>query len=258
MTRIRHAGLGLWILLVVGLGPASADAPVEDYHLPYERIPAAVLTESRGALTIMCQDPDAMRKYHGKTVPEVVIRSYRRDGTSFVQAGTIPLRETRPLTGWLFDATRVRRFPSVVRKGEYVRIVYNVDKDLRARVRPKEFSDLMPKGWGDSASPDWFSGGVLPNRPVVDIWYLCKDKKRRLYDAPIETACSVVVTRQSLHKRLEAERLDGNPVITEVRGGFGLLGSFDPCSGQLKRFKWIRVRDDKGRLTIWPVVGLSC
>lgn len=253
MKRLWLSVLSIVMLLLMAITPAQSDAPVEEFSIKLGDIPEAVLKDAKGAVSIMCLDSAFMKKYHNKTVPEVMVALYADTDDGLKKDKTIDIRETRPLSGWLFDGTRVRRFPVVDRKGSFLNIVYDVEKDMRGWIDPKDLSALMPSGWGKSANVMWFENGKFGDYDHVDIFELLPDKRRKLYDKPSGNASGRWVDPTS-----GILRDLGNLIAIEQRNGFIRLGVYDPCEGTRKKFKWIRIRDQKGRLTVWPHVGLSC
>ncbi len=245
----------MWIvmLLLASTFPTRGDAPVEEFYFNLAAIPQTVLKEARGAVTVMCFDPDDNKKYFNKIVPEVMVTLYARTNGTFKKDKTLKLGATKPLSGWLFGGARVRRFPAVDRREHFVKIVYDTGKDLRAWINLEDLSALMTKGWGKSADVLWFESGEFGEYDGIDMFELLPNKRRKLYDEPCETTRTRWIDSTS-----DIPGLSGNLIAIEQRNGFIRLGSFDPCEGKRVKLKWIRVRDKKGRLTVWPTVGLSC
>jgi len=158
-----------------------------------------------------------------------------------------------PDDGLEVNGAKVRRFPAVDRNGDFLKIVYDLERDLRAWINIQELSSLMPKGWGKSAHVMWFDTGKFGEYDGVDIFELLPNKSRMLYDEPYENSRALRIDPLS-----DIRGEPGNLIAIEQRNGFIRLGVYDPCEGKRRKLKWIRIRDKKGRLTVWPIVGLSC
>lgn len=245
----------MWIIVFLFSSTltVSGDAPVEQFYFNPSDIPQTILREARGAVTIMCLDAAFMKKYLNKIVPEVMVTLYVRTDDTFKKDETVNISGTKPLSGWLFNGTKVRRFPAVDRNGDFLKIVYDLERDLRAWINIQELSSLMPKGWGESASVMWFDTGKFGEYDGIDIFELLPNKRRKLYDEPYENSPGLRIDPLS-----DIRGESGNLTAIEQRNGFIRLGVYDPCEGKRRKLKWIRVRDKKGRLTVWPIVGLSC
>ena len=85
--------------------------------------------------------------------------------------------------------------------------------------------------------------------------------QRRYYAQTLPSIATVGLNAQFTVLPVDIDRHapTGNLIITEQRNGFSRLAVRDPCDEKaLRHLGWIRLRDDKGRLTLWPDVGLSC
>ena len=152
MKKAYFNSMWLVVFLISSILPASADAPVEEFYFKLNDIPQRILSEAKGAVTVMCLDPAFIKKYRNKVVSEFMVPLYARTNGAFKKDKALKIGRTKPLSGWLFDGTRVRRFPAVDRNGDFMKIVYDVEKDLRAWINLQDLSALMPKGWGKSAT----------------------------------------------------------------------------------------------------------
>ncbi|MFH1114483.1 MAG: hypothetical protein V1792_11225 [Pseudomonadota bacterium] len=253
MRKLWGSGLLSLLFLFWACLPVWADAPVEEYYFErsslFQRIPA----DCKGALAVSCVDAPSMKKFHNQVVPEVTVTLYERSQSGFLKTRTVNIVETRPLSGYLFNGICFRRFPTVDRDRDFVNIVYDVEKGLRAWVKLDDLSGLLPKAWSESVFLTWFDEGRFKKHDCIDIFGLRPDTGRRLYDEPCETSRSRLI--QSYDDIGDSAP---NPVVVDYRNGFVRLGFFDSCEGTIRKSKWIRVRDKKGRLTIWPHICLSC
>lgn len=253
MRRLVHYGLWTVVLFFAACLPISADAPAEEYYFEPSSLLEMIPADCKGVLSVSCTDTPFVKKYRNKVVPEVMVNFYEKSGGSFLKTKTVNIRATKPLSGYVYDGHSLRRFPAVDLDRNFVRIVYNVEKSLRAWVKLDELMGLLPKGWRESVFMKWFDEGKFQKYDCIDIFGLRPGRGVRLYDEPCET---------SRNRWIESYDDIGdyalNPVVVDYRNGFVRLGFYNTCEGTIRKSKWIRVRDKKGRLTIWPHTCLSC
>lgn len=233
--------------------PISADAPVEDYYIQPSLLPDSMFIECKGALTVHCMDAPSMKKYYNKVVPEVMVTLYEQSSGKFHKTNSINILVTKPFSGYVYGRTRLQRFPAIAQNGNFVKIVHDVEKNLRAWVKLEDFKGLLPKGWGESVFLTWFDRGKYQKYDCIDIFLLLGKHGRKLYDSPCETSQSRWIKS---YPDIDKDAI--NPVVVEQRNGFVRLGFYDSCEGKIRKSKWIRIRDDTGKLTIWPHICLSC
>ena len=253
MKKLYPCGLCALLVFVGGCLPILADAPVEEYSFEPDSVLERIPTDCKGALTVYCTDAPFMKKYRNKVVPEVMVTLYEKSGGTFLTRKTLNILETKPLSGFLYDGCRLRRFPAVDRHRNFVKIVYDVEKNLRAWVKLDDLTGLKPKGWAKSVFMTWFDEGIYEKEECIDIFGLLPGRGRRLYDQPCETSRSRWIETYD-----DIGDYPLNPVLVDYRKGFVRLGFYNTCDGTIRKSKWIRVRDKKGRLTIWPHICLSC
>ncbi len=223
MRRLRFNGFLTVVILLAACLPVSADAPY-------------------------------MKKYHNKIVPEVLLTFYEKSGGGFRKTRTVNILATKPLSGYEYGGTRLQRFPAVSRNRSFVKIVYDVEKNLRAWVNLDDLSKPEPEGTPAPVFVTWFDQGKYQDYDCIDLFRLLREHPLRLYDGPCQTSRSRLVESYD-----EIGKDAMNPVVVEQRNGFVRLGFYDSCGGTIRKSGWwIRIRDDKGRLTIWPHICLSC
>ena len=253
MRKLIHYGLSTVVLFFAACSPIWADAPAEEYYFEPKSLLEKIPADCKGVLSVSCTDTPFMKKYYNKVVPEVMVNFYEKSGGSFLKTKAVNILETKPLSGYIYDGVCLRRFPSVDLDRDFVKIVYDVEKGLRAWVKVDELRGLLPKGWGDSVFITCFDEGKFQKYDCIDIFGLRPGRGVRLYDEPCATS-----RNRWIYSYDDIGDYALNPVVVDYRNGFVRLGFYDSCQGTIRKSKWIRVRDNKGRLTIWPHICLSC
>jgi hypothetical protein len=181
--------------------------------------------------------------------------SFVRSGDGFSADATIGFADMVAFSGWDFTKQALRRFPIVAADGDYLQIVYDVRRDLRAWLARSEFQQL-PELPIARLMETFFDGRTI-ERCGIDVFGLLGgeygSKGRRVYAKP-ESGAAVRIVHATTD-----ELPHGNATIVECRNGYAKIMFINPCGDQPESvLGWVRVRDCRGRLTIWCWTGLSC
>lgn len=234
-----------------------SDAPVETYFLEKTQIPDNVLRETKAVLTVNIIDPKAYAEYYNqpnlKLAPYITV--YKKTGNSFKKMGILEKAQIKTPTGGNYGPSTWYRFPVTNSKGEYFEIIYDISEHKKCWVN---FSELKSSLSGEKPVLDWFTTQPSSEPVSVDIFFLTRNKEIRVYTSPTSGSPSQALTPQSDILRTSEVYDDRAFQIIERKNGFGHLGVNQGCDRPARSVGWIRLRDENGRLLVWPIMGLSC
>lgn len=258
------------LLIVIALAtqilaaPAAADAPVEELYVALEEVPVAILEESIGVLTVFNMYGDSAEFYAKEMwkqswwLKDREVTTYRRSQEGFTEDGKVGFTAMVAFSGWDFSHQVLRRFPIVQTDGEFLLVVHDVGRDLRAWLSRSEL-DQLPALPGESIR---FSETFFDGRPVeqdmISLFVLLTKEDgrtpgRKVYARP-EVGAPVRIVRDTWD-----DLGYGNTTLTECRNGFARIFLVNPCGeGPDRELGWVRIRDDHGLLKLWCWTGLSC
>ncbi|MFQ5906349.1 MAG: hypothetical protein ACE5JA_07230 [bacterium] len=217
--------------------PLFADAPYEKYHVTYEEVSKDALKGIIGVLTI------SSRSKGNKE-----LRTYSKADKEFTYEKNLQIRtETTPVSNFGYhpsiDKWHIEsyRYPIVALSGEYLRIVYEPRKNLRAWICVKEVGEKF------RASIVRLDSVETPSPFFVDIFYFTESGKRKVYERPDNKADFKVISRDE--KRWWLQR------IVDQRGEFVKIANiqvdFESYKETIQPIGWVGIWDEQGRLTIW-------
>jgi hypothetical protein len=234
----------LIILLISGtLCSAATEKPREEYYLSRQDIAPSVLRETIGMVSVW-------RGQVEDRAPEGpwMISTFERKGSFFKSGRAVPMKETRPISGWDFTGQALRQYPVVQRDGLFVLAVLDAQSDQRAWLRvEKKPWNIDYLHYAGVAEPEAYSG------LTIDLYHLAPGS-RRLYaeprpDAPFRIASPEPDSRGYLGGDLKVVKIHGN--FAQVARILGTNQLSNPLG-------WIEIRDREGRLTIWYVFAPGC
>lgn len=222
----------------------SADVPKPTYFKP-DQLPHAVLRDTIGVL----------RMYIGEIDPEFIkttVPTYkRRSSGKFSPDKPITIGSIFPIRN--FEEDIGMRIPIVDRDRDYIKIVSDARNNSRIWIRLPEVAQL---GFATTAHPFWLTGTAYSKQDTegepVDIFLLNENGKRKLYQSPSLDAWAKEISADS---KLFNEQL---PMIIKQRNGFAQIGVYRNSDGKLVSIGWIKLRDSKGRMTVWPQYAPDC
>jgi hypothetical protein len=244
-------------MLLWGSTVLTADAAVETYFVDSREFQEAVLRDTIGVLTISVPEEEHETHAAGDATHAAgVLLTYRleTDGR-FTPAGHISVRTLKGVNGWHYSSTFLFRVPIVRSESDYLEIVADVRADSRVWIS----IDGVRRFWSSPSDPrrafiTWLradqpriacgEGDVYP--PAFDVFYLIGGQNRRLYDTPSMSGKIRILAAGS-------PLLDGIVFITAHQAGFGRVEVLKDVSSTPRFIGWIRLRDDQGRLTVWPI-----
>jgi hypothetical protein len=234
-----------------------SDAPVETYFLGVTQIPDNVLRETKAVLTVNIIDPKAYAEYYNqpnvKQTPYIAV--YKKEGNSFKKMGVLEKAQIKTPTGGEYGPKTWYRLPVTNSKGEYFEIIYDIFGNKKLWVN---FSELKSSLSGEKPILDWFATQPSTEPVSVDIFFLTRNKEIRVFASPTPGSPSQALTPQSEILRTNEVYDDRAFQIIERKNGFGHLGVNQGCDRPARSIGWIRLRDEKGRLLVWPITGLGC
>ncbi len=236
---------------------SHSDAPVETYFLEKTQIPDNVLRETKAVLTVNMIDPKTYAEYYNQ--PNInqapYISVYKKVGNSFKKMGVLEKVQIKTPTGGEYGPSAWYRFPVTNSKREYFEIIYDILEHKKCWVN---FSELKSSLSGEKPGLDWFTTRSSSEPVSVDIFFLTRNKEIRVYTSPTSGSPSQALTPQSEILRTSAVYDARAFQIIESKNGFGHLGVNQGCDRPARSIGWIRLRDENGRLLVWPIMGLSC
>lgn len=231
----------LGILFVLVSAVAFADSPVENYNFTCSEIPATVLHDTIGVITINASwswEPS----YH---VDDVQLQLCENTSDGFINSGTISLqKETRCLTSYGYSGIGSYRYPVIVDTDNYCCIIIDPKLDKRVWIDKKELAKTSENAYEVSLFDS------LKN-VQVDLFFFTNSKKKKIYVNPSKDSPFTVID----------EKTYGILEVAETKDGFVRLVIFDsdPANKSgVKSVGWARVRDNDGLLSIWVIDADEC
>jgi hypothetical protein len=255
MKKLLLIALTAMIMAIPSQG--YSDAPVETYFLEKTQIPDNVLKETKAVLTVSIIDPKAYAEYYNqpnmKQAPYITV--YKKAGNSFKKIGVLGKAQIKTPTGGHYGPGAWYRFPVTHSKGEYLEVIYDILEHQKCWIN---FSELKSSLSGEKPALDWFTTQSSSEPVSVDIFFLTRNKEIRVYTSPTSRSPSQGLTPQSEILRT-SEVYDARAFqIIERKNGFGKFVVNQGCDRPGRSIGWIRLRDENGRLLVWPIMGLSC
>lgn len=225
---------------VVGLlccPPLFADAPYEKYHVAFKDISKDILKNTIGILTIN----SGIKK-------GVQLKTYLRSGNKFTFNKILKVKETIPISNFGYqpgiDELYIEnyRYPIVNKFEHYLCIVYDPKKNLKAWVNIEEVEVNF------YITPILLDSIPIPGEFFVDIFYFTEDGTRKIYKDPQKDADSILISKNLFEYSLLKIVEQKNEFI-KIEGTAWVSG--DVGKGSIEMSAWIKIRDEKGNLTIW-------
>jgi hypothetical protein len=225
------------VIILIQFQPLLADAPYEKYHLFYQEISKDVLRKTIGILTIS----SGIKK-------GTELKTYSKSGNKYIFDKIIKPKETIPISNFGYHPSfhepyiENYRYPIVFRSDPFLCIVYDPKKNLKTWVNLEEVGRdfYILRVFLDSLS--------ISEDLFVDVFYFTGSVKRKVYKEP-ENGADFSVISEDEHKYSAFK-------VIEQKDGFIKIGIFrwdaDPLKEEpVEPIGWIKIRDDKGYVTVW-------
>ena len=224
------------IIIILHCTLLYADAPYEQYHVAYNDISKDVLKNTIGILTINSGVKKGME-----------LKTYSKSEKKFIFDKILRVKETTPISNFGYhppiDELHFEnyRYPIVGKSGQYLQIVYDPKKNLKAWINIKEVKEKF------FTSIVMLDSIKTPSPFFVDIFYLTKNGRRKLYKEPKNDADFIIISKnEPKYSMLK---------IIEQKNGFVKIGivhiNFETLGETIEPIGWIKIRDNQGMLTIW-------
>ncbi len=224
-------------IILIHFQPLLADAPYEKYHLFYQEISKDVLRKTIGILTIS----SGLKK-------GTELKTYSKSGNKFIFDKIIKATETIPISNFgyqpWFEQPYIEnyRYPIIARSDPFLCIVYDPKKNFKTWV------NLTEGGKDFNTRVAFLDSLSIPGSLFVDMFYLTGGVERKVYKEPKDgTDFSVISEEEYKYTAFK---------VLEQKDGFIKIGIFwwstDPVKEiPVELIGWIKIRDDKGHLTVW-------
>jgi hypothetical protein len=222
------------LVAAAALAPATARADefAEEFYQPRTDIRDDALRDVLGVATVgMGPEPRS----------ELPVYQPGADG-EFELVGSLPLDDTRAISGWDGEVESVRRYPVVEKRGAFLLAVTDVRTGERVWIREHEWRGPEDFVIYDELETAFVGAGV-------DIISLSRAEEAALYRSPSPEAREGTTAMQP---PLDALR------VMRVQGDFAQVGLFRGLEEDPEPVGWIRIRDDHGVLMAWPVMTDDC
>lgn len=236
MSALRICKKVIISIIILYCSPLYADAPYEQYHVAYEDISKDVLKNTMGILTIN----SGIKK-------GAELKTYLKSGKKFTFNRILKVKETIPISNFGYHPPIEEldienyRYPIVDKSDRYLQIVYDPKKNLKAWVNIKEVEENF------YSTIVMLDNIKIPSNFFVDIFYFTKTGRRKIYNDAKKNADFTIISRDDYRDTLLR--------IMEQKNGFIKIGivhvNFDTYEEFIEPIGWIKVRDDRGLLTIW-------
>jgi hypothetical protein len=221
--------------------PAAIAEMSDSYNIRSTKISEQVLKDSIGVLTVSPMAGGGPN-----------IKVYRHSDDKFVFWKSLSvLQQTKAVSGFECRPDRYPQnsftchFPLVAQIDNFFLIVINPETNRRAWINRKE----AEKDWSIDIT---FFEASHPKccEDLVDIFFFTESDKRNLYQHPSPDSPFKVIGREAATC----------VVLKTFRNGFVQLAHIgDKSTNKPERsLGWVRLRDDKGRLTVWPHFTQFC
>ena len=222
------------LCLAAPLAPraALADGAPEEFYQPRAEIKDDALRGVIGLVTVgMGPEPRG----------ELPVYQPEHDG-SWQLVGSLPLEQTRAISGFDDGIDSVRRYPVMEKRGDYVLAVTDARTGERVWIREHEWRGPEDYVVFNALEEAFVGSGV-------DVLALSRAERAALYRAPSARARS---RETAMEPPLDALR------VMRVQGDFAQVGLFKGLEEDLEPVGWIRIRDEHGLLVAWPVMTDDC
>lgn len=248
--------LTLTAMIMAISSQSYSDAPVEAYFLERTQIPDNALKETKAVLTVSIIDPKTYAEYYRqpKMRPAPYIAVYKKEGNSFKKISILEKAQIRTPTGGEYGPSVWYRFPVINSKEEYLEIMYDISQYKTCWVN---FHELKSSLSGEKPALDWFTTQSSSEPVSIDIFFLTGKKGIRVYTSPPSGSPSQILTPQSEILRMSGIYDNRAFLIIERKNGFGHLAVNEDSDRPARNIGWIPLRDENGRLLVWPIMGLS-
>ncbi|HLM43897.1 MAG TPA: hypothetical protein VK458_08515 [Myxococcaceae bacterium] len=255
MTSLpRPLLFALTTVLLLTATSARADLPSESLYLSRSEIPDESLRGVIGIAFISVytgpdpmlevQDPTPVRGFDGE------LSVFVPSGDGFTPDGKISLTTMRPISGWDYAYTALRKFPVIEQRGNYVHVVIDAQTNERAWLQMHREHGTGPEvNFTAFTSGEWSWSGI-------EVYDLTPGGETRLYGAPRSEARWHPLSR-SRPARREGEVVDDLRIM-KVHGNFVQVGELINLDEELDPVGWVPLTDENGVLLIWPVYAPMC
>lgn len=228
---------------------------------PYSRtlwgteFPDAVLKDAIGMVSIWCfnegmapadSKPETLASFEQAQKEEKTIDCYKIVSGRFQLASLLSVGQFVPIYSESREGV-LRCVPATKKQGEFVEIVYDVEKNLRSWVR-------LTGEASEGCQIEFLS--LIEDGPIamrVDIDILIEGKHVKLYKSPNMKAESVDISYDYICSHAPSDMKAWSLItLSELKNGFGLLTVEECDSDKLGFIGWIPLRDSQGRLQVWP------
>jgi hypothetical protein len=134
-----------------------------------------------------------------------------------------------------------------------LQLLCNLAQQRRCWVKPAELVKLWSPRGKDAPQPLWFDAGG--EALAVDLFFLSRDNSIRLYPRPDRNAAWQVLTPASVALSSFGAYDPRALQLSERENGFGLLVEIGGCDALPRSIGWVPLRDEKGLLLVWPIMG---
>jgi hypothetical protein len=222
--------------LLLGASSARADSTAQQHFVTREEVPDFVLQGLIGIATVRT----------GPGTPE--LPRFEPSESTFRPAGTLKLTETVALSGWSYGGEESRDFPVIARRGDFLQIISNA--------RTGETTWLQVQGsstpLGTSVSFNSLYPEKDPEGMEIDLLFLLPPGERLVFrSAPTPAAREVKVPGQVLGSAFAFKVLDR-------QGDFLRVGIEESPEEPVRPLGWVRMKDPKGTLRVWPALLPGC
>jgi len=231
--------------------PTFANGPAEHFHVKPSEIPTSVLRDTVGVLTLFTclGNTDVSQCTLGDQALQLLDAPSSRSARPLAQ----PLRSTVPISSNGHDheaftlAVFEWRFPVVAVQSSFVRIVYDVPRNLRAWV---SLPHAISGNRGFFTSFKRLLASRAKQRFFLDPLFLRGGAPAQLYASASREHPTRLISEQ-------VEIL----IPVAYRDGFVLVRSAtarDSDSASPSVLGWLPIRDEKGLLLLWLVNSVTC
>jgi hypothetical protein len=242
------------VLLLVG-GTAFADAPVENWVIPPEEVGDAA-RKAAGAIALTFEIPEDARKFQSREVAETQLRLYTKDREEFREARVVRSADVRPVSETIWEARRSTRLPLLNETADYVEVMYDVKSGACGWFYKQDLR--YPEGSAmREPQIDWMDGRLqafdYPRTWLLFPW--APGHVVSVYAGPSLLEKFVSVKIQGRDVEIGGRKLDFETLaVTGTANGFAEL-VHDRRELGAQHLGWVRLRDDAGRLLVWPGTG---
>jgi hypothetical protein len=224
------------IASVILISSLFSEIPYEFYRVKYNEISRDVLKNTIGILTI-----------NSGTLGGTELRGYSRAGNRFSYDTTIKVEETIPISNFDYQP-RLRemsgvgnyRYPIVGAFEKFMCITYDPKKNLRTWISLKETEEKF------EVNIVMLDSMLKSKDYYLDIFYSTESGRKKVYNEPKMGVRFHIISKDKYSLIVLLGQKNGFLRIGYVKSGIGI-----DEQKVVESPGWIRIRDDKGLLTIW-------